>query len=316
MTALFFYNKVTIHNIAIHFPDIYFTPEYGELCEVSDNAEWECCLYKDLIYVYLKRPIEYNNDIYYDLITPYGYSGYYYTHKTSYDVFILLFRDAAINRNYITEVVRQNPYIGIELNNYILYRTKQIYAVEIDDFDIYFNTLSHSIKNKYTQLFTNCISYEISKLTTTNLEYFYNLYIDNMKRINANEYYYFNNMYFTKLKELNDTYMVSIFDQNKCVIGCAIIIIYNNYVHYHLSCNNNSINSITDFLLINVIKDLCINNKFILGGGLTNDDGLSKFKKKFSNKEYKYNIYTNILNTNIYNKLCNNLNNEKFPCYR
>jgi hypothetical protein len=36
-------------------PDIYFTPEYGKACEYSDKAKWECCIYKDLIYVYLKR---------------------------------------------------------------------------------------------------------------------------------------------------------------------------------------------------------------------------------------------------------------------
>ena len=71
-----FYNLETIKNIDIQFQDIYFTPEYGKACEYSDNAEWELCQYKDLIYVYLKKQYNYDNIIYYDLITPYGYSGY------------------------------------------------------------------------------------------------------------------------------------------------------------------------------------------------------------------------------------------------
>ena len=67
-----FYSIITIPK-EIKYPDIYFTPEYGKACEYSDNAIWECCIYKDLIYVYLKRPIIYEGKTYYDLITPYGY---------------------------------------------------------------------------------------------------------------------------------------------------------------------------------------------------------------------------------------------------
>ncbi len=31
----------------IDWPDIYFTPEYGRLTEISDNAKWECALRKN-----------------------------------------------------------------------------------------------------------------------------------------------------------------------------------------------------------------------------------------------------------------------------
>ena len=77
---MFFYNINNIPN-TINYPDIYFTPEYGKACEYSDDAIWELCQYEDLIYVYLKKKIIYDNITYYDLITPYGYSGYYYQKK-------------------------------------------------------------------------------------------------------------------------------------------------------------------------------------------------------------------------------------------
>ena len=76
-----FYTIKNIDDIKIDYPDIYFTPNYGKACEYSDNAEWELCKYNDLIYVYLKRPIIFKGITYYDLITPYGYSGYYYRKK-------------------------------------------------------------------------------------------------------------------------------------------------------------------------------------------------------------------------------------------
>ena len=51
---IFFYN---LNNVPenINYPDIYFTHEYGKACEYSDDANWELCQYKDLIYVYLKK---------------------------------------------------------------------------------------------------------------------------------------------------------------------------------------------------------------------------------------------------------------------
>ena len=39
----------------IEYIDVYFSHDYGEACEYSDNAIWELCQYKDLIYVYLKK---------------------------------------------------------------------------------------------------------------------------------------------------------------------------------------------------------------------------------------------------------------------
>ena len=52
---MIFYNLDTVKNINIDYPDIYFTPEYGKACEYSDNAIWELCKFKDLIYVILNN---------------------------------------------------------------------------------------------------------------------------------------------------------------------------------------------------------------------------------------------------------------------
>ena len=117
---LIFYNLHNINELNINYPDIYFTPEYGKACEYSDDAVWELCKFRDLIYVYLKKTIECENNIYYDLITPYGYTGYFYENQNTYDEFIPLFRVEAKNRNYITEVLRQNPYLDSRLIKSIL----------------------------------------------------------------------------------------------------------------------------------------------------------------------------------------------------
>ena len=78
---------------------------------------------------------------------------------------------------------------------------------------------------------------------------------------------------------------------------------YDSYIHYHLSCNDKSMNCITDFLLISIIKEFGIGKQIILGCGVKENDELSKFKRTLGNKTLIYNIYKNIINEDIYNEL-------------
>lgn len=310
------YNINTINQRIIDYPDIYFTPKYGKACEYSDNAEWELCLYKDLIYTYLKRPINCEGETYYDLITPYGYSGYYYKKIETYKEFIKLFREKAKERNYITEVLRQNPYLDINIDNYDIITSKTIYGIKIDNFEKYFkNILNGKKRNMYKKAIKNNLSFEIINMKENILQNnFIKLYNKNMEKVNASKYYYFNKEYFNSLEKIDNSYLAIVKNNFNNIIGLTIIYEFKNFIHYHLSCNDNSSNCITDFLLINILKDIGINKLFILGGGLKDNDGLSKFKKKLSNKEFKYTIYKNILNKEIYEKLSKN--NNFFPSYR
>lgn len=316
-----FYNVDNNHIADINYPDIYFTPEYGRACEYSDNAEWEVCKFKDLIYVYLKQPIDIEGTTYYDLITPYGYSGFYYTKEDTYIEFIPIFREKAKERNYITEVVRQNPYLDIQITEYEKITTKHIYGIETRDFEQYFNSNLHKSKrNKYKKAQKINLSYKLihdvpEEISQNIIE----LYNKHMKRLNAEEYYYFNEQYFNSLLKLQNSYLAMVLNVDGEIVGSSIILKYNNNIHYHLSCNDNSSSCITDFLLVNTVKEMCMNKLFILGGGLTNGDGLSIFKQNFSNKEFEYNIYKNILNHKIYDKL-NETHTKKetnfFPIHR
>ena len=311
-----FYNLKNIDKLKIHYPDIYFTPEYGKACEYSDNAEWELCQFKDLIYVYLKRTIECGDQVYYDLITPYGYSGYYYEKEETYKEFIPIFRKKAKERGYITEVVRQNPYLDINITEYDIITCKTIYGIKINDFESYFNKILHAKKrNMYKKAIKLDYSFKLINLTNNLLDLsFIKLYNENMEKVNAAPYYFFNKPYFNSLEKINNAYLALVLNKDKNIIGASIVFTHNDTIHYHLSCNNNSDNCITDFLLINVLKMIGLNKLFILGGGVSNNDGLCKFKQRLSNKKYNYIIYKNILNHEIYDKL--NKNSEYFPSYR
>ena len=99
MDLLCFYN---IKNVPdnIKYTDIYFSKEYGLLCEKSDCLIWELCKYKDLIFVYLKKEIIIDNEKYYNLITPYGYSGISFEFTKTFDEFYKIFLDKCKEYKY------------------------------------------------------------------------------------------------------------------------------------------------------------------------------------------------------------------------
>lgn len=302
---LLFLNKNNISKYNIVFPDIYFSYQYGEACEFSDNANWECCLYKDLMYVYLKKEVEYNGIIYYELITPYGYSGYNYNNKETYKDFINLFRNEAKKKNYISEILRQNPYLNITITDYDIMKQKKIYSIENDNYDNYFLSLKRNARNKMRRALKNGLTFHYKKMEKGNLNnssIFRKLYNNTMEKVKSTKYYYFNDKYFNKLEDL-DSYIIYIKNKDETIIGSSIIFKYNSFIHYHLSCNDNSFSCITDFLLLNIVKEFGLNNKIILGGGLIQDDNLSKFKEKFATRSYNYTIYKNILNEEIYQQI-------------
>lgn len=307
-----FYNINEAKKLIIDYPDIYFKPEYGEACEFSDNSKWELCQYKDLIYVYLKRPYIFENETYYDLITPYGYSGFYYQNQENYEEFLPIFREEAKKRNYLTEVVRQNPYINININNYNLICEKELFSVETNNFEDYYkNKLDGKKRNMYKKGEKLSLIFKITDITNKNFKEFLNLYNFTMDKLNADKYYYFNKEYYEKIKNMNYI-KIAYVKENEKIIGVSLIFFYNNFIHYHLSANNNSCNCITDFLLINLVKDYCINKKLILGCG---NEFLSRFKKKLSTHSYNYKIYKNILNKEIYDKINKNREGDFFPLH-
>jgi len=314
-----FYNKTTIKNTNIKYVDIYFTPEYGKACELSDKAEWELCKYKDLIYVYLKRPIVYLDNIYYDLITPYGYSGYYYEKKETYNDFIPLFREKAKDRNYVTEVLRQNPYLNIDILKYNIILSRKLYGINLENLnkDSYLINTSKSNRRMIKKAIKNNLRFEIMDYNNSNLEKFKVVYNTTMKNLNSIKYYYFNEDYY---KNLNNCFLACVFAENILCASC-IIFKYKNLLHYHiggslleyrqLGCNNFLHNNVINYGIENNFK------LYVLGGGLKDGDSLSKFKTKLSNKVFDYTIYKNILNEEIYEKLSiNNKDSDYFPKYR
>lgn len=308
--------------IKIHYSDIYFTPKYGEACEYSDNATWELCQYKDLIYVYLKKEYIFENTKYYDLLTPYGYSGYYFEKQETYDEFLPIFKNEAKKKNYLTEVVRQNPYININLN-YDKILSRKTFGVNLKNitFDNYLKDTHKDNKRGYKIANKNNLEFKIEDFNEENLNKFTYIYNKTMDKLNSIKYYYFNSDYFKSL--INDNknmFLASIYFNNSLIASC-IIFKYNKFLHYHIGGSLVEYRNLrpNNLLHIKVIEYGIKNNYelYHLGGGLKDNDSLYNFKKKISNIEFDYCIYKNILNHEIYNKICKNYDVlDYFPIHR
>lgn len=308
-----------------NYPDIYFTPEYGKACQYSDDSIWELCQYKDLIYVYLKKEFIFENIIYYDLITPYGYSGYYFKNQETYDEFIPLFREEAKKRNYITEVIRQNPYLNINITKYydtILSRkTLGINLKNFESFEDYLNQTHRDNKRGYNIALKNNLLFKIEEFNNENLLKFLEIYNLTMTNLNSTNYYYFDKEYYQSLFKIKECLFFANIYHNEKLIASCIMFKYKNLLHYHLGGSYLEYRNLRPNNLIHcsIIK-YGIENKFDLyhlGGGLKDNDSLYDFKNKIGDKAFEYTIYKNILNHEIYEKIKNQFSEDNyFPIHR
>lgn len=302
------YNVQSIRNLKIEYPDIYFTPEYGIACQYSDNAEWECCIYRDLMFVYLKKKyLDEKNEIYYELLTPYGYSGYYFEKEETFNNFIDKFREIKKTKNYKKEIIRQNPYVmncaNIFQNKYSLMKQKKLYYINLNykKIEDYFNSckknnrrcIKRSIKNKLKCKITN-----VKTINDNNFIIFKKIYNITMGNLNSNKYYYFNDKYYESLlnKTIYKHIKIAIIYKDDTPIASILFFDFGDYLHYHLGGSLLEYRHLNpnNLLHYKIVEYGIINNKdkYILGGGITNNDHLAQFKSKISNNTLEYIIYT------------------------
>ncbi|HDZ13626.1 hypothetical protein LCGC14_1047350 [marine sediment metagenome] len=166
------------------------------------------------------------------------------------------------------------------------------------------------------------------------IEEFIEMYYENMRRLDANEYYFFDKRYFYQLM-ISSFFKVELMlcsnSETGELIGGAMFIKTGNIVQYHLSgCKE-------DYLHLNPIKLLIDEMRlrateqgytyFNLGGGLgVNEDSLFRFKASFSNDYRPAKFWKYVVNQEVYDELVDGTkkdDSEKelettnfFPAYR
>lgn len=323
--------------------DIYFKEEYGKLYEEIENGKcYKFILKKEygsISHLFIKREIfiKIDGKNYYDIITPYGYGGpLIQEYKEGFkekliNEFYIEFEKYCKENNIVSEFIRFHPIMknAEDFKKYydVIY-LRDTLGTNISEYSdpVQFE-FSKSCKNKIKKSLNEGVAYKITK-NPENISNFKDIYYSTMDRNNAENYYYFNEKYFDKCLELlKENIVVVEAIYKKQTIAMGFYFMSEGIIHIHLS------GTLTEFLYLSpayilryAITNWAKENNFKLihhGGGRSNskDDGLYQFKKRFAkNTEFKFYIGKKIWNQEIYNKLCENTENENeddfFPAYR
>ena len=323
--------------------DIYFEHNYGKLYEQIEKGIALVFNYKsdygEIKHLFIKRkiPMANNGEVYYDLITPYGYGGpVIINYKTGnkqelLEGFHKKFKEYCLQNNIVSEFVRFHPIISNHkdfknIYNPIYVRNTVATKVEPDE-DPFEKEFSKSARKTIRRAFREGVTYKITK-SPNDIKSFLEIYYSTMNRKEASDYYYFDPNYFEKcLKYFKENVLlIEVIYDNKTV-AMAFYFVYNKVIHAHLS------GTLTEYLNLSpayIIKyataEWAKDNNIKLihyGGGVSNssDDSLYKFKKKFTREtEYKFYVAKKVWNEKVYKELSANMENrgnvDFFPAYR
>jgi len=321
-------------NSKYSFNDIYFTPEYGLVCQHTDQGIWELLVWNEKIaLVYIKKEIINNNTKYYHIYTPYGYTGLYKLQDISdeeLNQFNQDYKEWCQQNNIITECLRESPYNSnvISKNNVTKKELKSI-SVSVDltgEYENYMKKVSKTNIRAIKSAIKHNFKVFHTDVTMDNLKkYYFDLYYSTMDRNNASSYYYFPEEYYqTLIDKLGNHLMLFVVNNsNDQTIACSLYFCYGKYMHYHLGGANIDNNPGVNNLLHNYAIQYGIKNGYELlhlGCGITCDDNLLKFKKQIGTEYKEYYIVKNIIDKEQYVKLCQENKKSlddisKFPVY-
>jgi len=326
--------KKYLDSLPINQQDIYFTPEYYDLYERNGDGKAQCFVFKDngdiALYPFLINSIDeigYKlDDEYYDIQGAYGYNGVI---SSSYNIkfrrkFFYAFNEYCEGNNIIAEFTRFHPLLNnYKFSNSFMEITKDRYTVFLNlkkGYDlIWKDDYSSKNRNMIRKAHKSDIKSDI-KENNIFINKFYEIYIQTMMKINAENYYFFSKEYFKNMLILleKNVYILYINDNYENALCSMILFIYKKFAHYHLSgkSNVNTNNSINNFVLDESIK-FAINKGcelFHFGGGNTSNknDSLLKFKSNFSKERANYYLGKNIYNQQVYKEVVRQWE-EKYP---
>ena len=323
--------------------DIFFEENYGKLYEEIENGKCEVFTFNHPLgtikHLFIKRevPIRISGELYYDIVTPYGYGGpvIMCSEDAKKDKLVQAFKKAfqqyCLEQKIISEFVRFHPV----LNNakdftdcYEVIFTRKTVGTNLRDYeDPVQSEFSKSTRKNIRHAMRNGVDYRVT-VNPENLDLFKEIYHINMKRIGADTYYYFDEAYFSKCLEFfgEKIVLVEALYEDR-VIGAELHFFYNNIIHTHLSGTLSEFHHLSPvYVMTYGIAAWGKENGADLvhaGGGTSNklDDTLYLFKKKFGqNTEFEFYVGRKVWNQAVYDKVCTAAGTiyetEFFPVYR
>ena len=321
--------------------DIYFDENYGKLYEKCEHGEaviFKCETENGVIInQFIKReiPIQIDSNIYYDIVTPYGYGGPYIKECVNKEKLLndyeREFKQYCSKNNIVAEFVRFHPikknyqdFVGIyntKFNRYTLGTNLKSFENPVEQ------EFSRSCRKTIRQILKNGITFKMIE-NPDNLEEFKRIYYLNMERKDANDYYFFDDDYFNTIKQFyGDKIVLAESLYHDKIIAAGLYFITDGCIHAHLSGTDTEYLHLSPAYILKYGTVLWGKEHgydlIHYGGGTSTslEDPLYKFKSKFAqNTKFEFYIGKRIWDNDVYNKLCDivgvSKNIDFFPAYR
>lgn len=329
-------------NIVQSFPDydVFYLSGYSRafMRESPMNGVPTLLLYENgeerAINVVLKRDVALDSKMtgrveegkFFDLITPYGYGGFW-GRIVDWDQLNHTYSMYCIENNYVCEFVRFELFSDYfkHYDGEVETRTHNV----VRSLEISLDEMWMDFKQKVRKNVKKANSYNLSCIienTTEHLDDFLRIYYGTMDRTEAEENYYFSRQFFTDLNAIRDNIMYFYVVHEGKVISTELVIFGANYCYSYLGGTDQDFFDVrpNDYLKFEIIKWAKKKGlrSFVLGGGYGKDDGIFQYKLCLApHGQYDFYIGRKVFNQENYDKLVrlrsgDNLNKSFFPLYR
>lgn len=324
------------------FPDydIFYLSGYSKafMREAPRNGTPILLLYEDgedrAINVVLRRDIAKDDKLagkieegqYFDLITPYGYGGFWGT-ITDWDELDRTYTQYCIDNHYVCEFVRfelfsnyHEHYSGeVETRTHNVVRSLEMPVDEI------WMDFKQKVRKNVKRANKNNLGI-IVESTGEHMEDFLRIYYSTMDRSDAEDEYYFSRQFYEDLNEMKDNVMYFHVVSEGRIISTELVIYGAENCYSYLGGTDRDYfdlrpNEFLKFEVIKWAKEKGLKN-FVLGGGYGADDGIFQYKLCLApHGVYDFYIGRKIFDRDAYDELVglragDVLNERYFPLYR
>ncbi len=322
-------------------PDIYFLPEWGDHYAARDKGKAErfnfVHEFGHIYYQFVKKPVPFilENTQYYDIVTPYGFSGpiilsYVDNKKQALcEAFNIAFSEYCMSNNIVAEYVRFNPWLKNQEDfkdfYSLTYRCKTVY-VDLTTKDFVMDEFHHTTRKHLQKAFHSDFTVKFD-YTGETVDEFIDIYQFTVNKNHLEKSYQFDEDFIrNSFKNLSNNQFIMTAYRRDIPIASSISLHHGSYVHGHLLGINPDFYKmgISSLLYYEVSKWGVENGKTHFHVGGANTEGLMSYKKKLTKNGFcDYYTGTRIRSNEIYDSLAQiakknkaNLDESFFPIYR
>lgn len=250
-----------------------------------------------------------------DATTPYGYGGFYISEQVSHEEGATLWaetKEKLAERGVVSVFLRFPPFLPGQAE-----RAQRLEGLSVSEISKTILVPTGSAESMWAEMRSrsrNAVraaqkmgcSVEVVNANEALVEEVRVLYEQTMSRVGASSNYFFSTAYYKNLIKLgNRLHVARVLDAHGKCVSASYILSDSWFAHYHLSGSTGTISGANNLLLWAVMEwAATVGLKAVhLGGGLTKDDSLYKFKASFGGHSAPFSIGKAILLEEEYDQL-------------